>query len=341
MERKMSSPIAEWSVKELVELLKQTAELDKDNLVPVDGGTGTGKSTLALKMCRKGCDWFDMEKDILYSRQEIMEWISSAKPGSWGLADEAVNALFKRDFGTKDQKFLLKLLDMCRSRNLTLLLCIPNFWALDSHILQGRVRLRIHVFKTGAAYLWKPSGNPFAPDKWFRKYNEKVCWGWDKSHNVVRTKGFVGMVQFGDLTPEIKNQYNIIKEEKKRMIKEQEEMASAKESEAERKASEFKAMEIIYWLNKKLKLRPGWIQILATLEGIGYEAMKTRIRDFAQRYLKAGEGDENHALRLESAGEDKHIINTSNNQDDLMESPQQDNIVQYDEQQSKGDEMDG
>ena len=338
----MTNQNVKWSVIELVNILKETAELDKDNMIPVDGGTGTGKSTLALKMCRKACPWFDMQRDILYSRDEIMEWIATAQPGSWGLADEAVNALFKRDFGTKGQKFLLKILDMCRSRNLTLLLCIPNFWALDSHILQGRVRLRIHVNSTGHAFLWKPSGNPFAPDKWFRKYNEKVCWGWDRSMaSAVRTKGYVGEVEFGDLTPEVKAEYVKIKEEKKRMIKEQEDKANAKEDEDNRKYAEFVKQELIYWLNKRGNLRPGWLHTYSSLEKIDYLVIKQRVSDFAKKYAQNGE-DEKISLFSSPPKVTKDIVYTNNNNtNNLNNPPQQDNIEQYDEQEPKEDDESG
>ena len=39
----------QWSMKEIVGLLNETAKRDKDNLIPIDGATGAGKSTLGLK----------------------------------------------------------------------------------------------------------------------------------------------------------------------------------------------------------------------------------------------------------------------------------------------------
>ncbi len=189
----------QWSLNELTKTLNETAATDKDNLIGVDGSTGTGKSTISIKACKAGCSWFDMNNDILYSRDEIIDWVTNARPGSWGVADEMINVLFKRDFANKNQKFVLKIFDMCRDRNLTLFMCIPNFWAIDKHLLEGRLRLRIHVARTGLAFLWRPSSNPFAPDRWYRKYNEKVCYNWDVYPNAKRTKGFTGYLKFADL----------------------------------------------------------------------------------------------------------------------------------------------
>lgn len=270
----------EWSIKELVDLLQQVARVDKDNLIPFDGATGAGKSTLAIKMALKGCEWFDLDKDILYSRNELIEWVTNARPGSWAVADEAVNMLFKRDFASRDQKFLLRILDMCRDRNLTVLMCIPNFWALDKHILEGRVRLRVHIARTGLAFMWKPDPNPFSQDKWYRKYNEKVCYNWADKYNARRTKGFMGILKFGDLAEGIKERYLEIKKAKKQMIKEMEEKEERENSTKKRKTLEQGKLETIDWLNKNGFLIRGWQKAMAAEEGVSPEAISMRLKSW-------------------------------------------------------------
>jgi hypothetical protein len=265
-------------MKEIVGLLNETAKRDKDNLVPIDGATGSGKSTLGLKMCIEGCPWFDMDKDILYSREELIEWVTTARPGSWGLADEAVNMLFKRDFAAKAQKFLLRILDMCRDRNLTILMCIPNFWALDSHIRQGRVRLRIYVAMTGRAFMWKPDTNPFADDRWWKKYNEKVCWNWAEHYNARKTKGFVGFVEFGDLAEKYKEPYLRIKKEKKEMIKKLEDEKEQQEAKKNKQSVEFGKVQLADLLRSKGLLKPGWEKAWAMEEGVTSAAIHKRIK---------------------------------------------------------------
>jgi hypothetical protein len=282
----------EWSAEELTELLIETQKTDRDNLLAVDGGTGTGKSTLGLKLCIRACPWFDMEKDILYSRDEIINWVTVAKPGSWGLADEAVNALFKRDFAGKGQKFLLKILDMCRDRNLTLIFCIPNFWALDKHLLEGRIRMRIHVAKTGMAFMWKPDPNPFAQDKWYRKYNEKVCYNWADHYNARRTKGFMGYIQFGDLAEKYKQPYLAIKKAKKEMIKKLEEAQEEEEAKNKTKSVEIGKMVILEELESSGLIRPGWMKTLAAKEGITAEALSMRFQRWKKKQQVGEESDE-------------------------------------------------
>jgi len=273
----------EWSIEELTSTLRGIAEIDKDNIVAIDGGAGVGKSTLAVKLCKKGCEWFTMENDILYSRKDIMNWITTARPGSHGIADEVINALFKRDFQKGDQKFLLKLIDMCRNRNLTLYFLLPNFWALDKHILDGRIRLRIHVAKTGLAFLWKPSGNPFTPDKWCRKYNEVVCRNWDSYPNARRTKGFVGYLKFGDLGVDEKRRYVAIKERKKAEIKADEEAEEKQEEMLKKRSVDMGKWIMIDYLASKALLKLGWAKVYAVDNGITERAVHKRLQEFRNR----------------------------------------------------------
>jgi len=290
----------EWSLRELIETLNQTARTDKDNLVGIDGLAGTGKSTLAVRLCKKGCPWFNMKKDILYSRDEMIEWVTTARPGSWGLADEVVNALFKRDFAAKQQKFLLKILDMCRDRNLTLIMCLPNFWSLDKHILDGRLRLRMHVARTGLAFMWKPSTNPFAPDRWYRKYNEKVCQNWDTYQNARRTKGFIGFVRFGDLQVREKAEYLAIKARKKEMIKEMEERQQTEKALNKKQSLELGKMITLIWLSDRNLLKRGWEAMIANDEGVTVQAIAKRIKDYRKKLGEESEPDEGENQNEES-----------------------------------------
>jgi len=302
----------EWSLDELTTTLQDTAKTDKDNPIAIDGNTGVGKSTIGLKMCIKGCPWFDMQKDILYSRDEIMEWVHSAKPGSWGLADEAINALFKRDFATRNQKFLLKIIDMCRDRNLTLIFCIPNFWALDKHILEGRLRLRIHVAKTGLAFMWKPSGNPFDTDRWNRKYNQEVCRNWDFYPNAKRTKGFIGYLKFGDLAEKYKEVYLKVKADKKRIIKEREDKEENESAIQKKRAIEFAETRLICLMDEVGILTMGDHKRLAESLGLKESTLSMRLKNFRERFGSASNS-------LQSV-QDNIVYKYMDNTDDLTEN---------------------
>jgi len=300
-----------WSMDEIAENIKNTLEVDKDAIIIVDGETGAGKSTLAIKLCKKACPWFEMERDIIYSQNELVDKITNAKNGSAFLADEAVNLLFKRDFASKKQKFILRLLDMCRSKNLLLMMCVPNFWSLDKHLLEGRARMRIHVARTGLAFMWKPTKNPFTPDKWCRRYNEKVCTNWDSYPNARRTKGFIGYIKFGDLGVHEKEIYVAIKEKKKAEVKAQEEVEEQEKSTIIKRATEMGKTMMLVMLQERAMLKMGAIKTIATLEGVTANAIGNRMADFRKR-----------GIVLEEPSQFPHpntLYNNSTKQKPLME----------------------
>lgn len=281
----MTRTTEQWSIQELTEDINATLRTDQDFFCILDGGTGKGKSTLALKLAIRGCPWFDIRNDVIFSRDELTEKIYSARRGSWLVIDEAINILFNRDFMNKQQKFLLRLLDMCRDRNLCLLMCVPNFWSMDKHILEGRVKVRIHVARTGLAFIWKPSGNPFTPDKWTRKYNEKVCYNWDSYMNARKTKGFLGYINFGDLSEKYKIPYQEIKKLKKEEVRRAEEDAEKRSNEETRKVAELSKLEILNWMETKGLLRKGWRTQFAEREGITGAGVNQKLKSFKKKYL--------------------------------------------------------
>jgi hypothetical protein len=288
----------EWSMEELSQHVTNTKKVDKDFIIITDGATGGGKSTWALKFAIKNDSKFDIEKDIIFSRDELIKKITESENGRTYVADEAINILFKRDFMTTKQKILLRLLDMCRDKNLCLIMCVPNFWAIDKHLLEGRVKLRVHIARTGMAFLWKPSTNPFAPDKWYRKYNEIVCSNWDYYMNARRTKGFLGYMKFGDLSSGHKDVYLQIKKEKKEaMAKSEEEEDKKKEGD---KTLGFKLGEfnMLSTLREQGLLKQGAITTLANLRGVSLQVLTNQLRRMKQN-------EKNKEL----------LLNNSNNQD--------------------------
>jgi len=272
----------EWSITELATDIKTTLQSDKDFIIITDGETGSGKSTFSIKLAKKACPWFSIKTDIIYGRDELVEKITTAKNGSAFVCDEAINLLFKRDFMTKKQKFILRLLDMCRDKNLCLIMCVPNFWSLDKHILEGRVKLRCHISKTGFCFLWKPTTNPFTPDKWCRKYNEKVCYNWDAYPSARRTKGFLGYTRFGDLGNEEKNIYLAIKKFKKEEVKRKEENEEKKEQIERRKGIDYGENDVLLFLREKGLLKNGALTAYATLKQLDATAISHRLKTHQQ-----------------------------------------------------------
>ncbi|HUS50774.1 MAG TPA: hypothetical protein VMZ91_11460 [Candidatus Paceibacterota bacterium] len=272
----------EWSMDELSTHVLNTKRVDKDFLIITDGATGGGKSTWSIKFAKKNDSKFNIEKDVVFSQDEFIDKVVNSEAGRTYIADEAINVLFRRDFMLKKQKFILRLLDMARDKNLCLIFCVPNFWAIDKHLLEGRIKLRVHIAKTGLAFLWKPSSNPFAPDKWYRKYNEIVSSNWDYYMNARRTKGFLGFIRFGDMCNSDKEIYLKVKKEKKEMIAQQEKEKEANEDKEKQFGYKLGEINMLYTLREQGLLKQGAITVLASLKGVSQQVLTNRMRRLKQ-----------------------------------------------------------
>jgi len=295
---------AQWSIIELIENIRKTLSTDKDFPIIIDGLTGSGKSTIAIQLSKKGCPWFEINNDVIFSRDELIERISTAKLGSFIVVDEAINLLFKRDFMEKKQKFVLKLLDMCRDRNLCLIMCVPNFWSIDKHILEGRIKLRIHVARTGFSFMWKPTSNPFTPDKWNRKYNEQICYNWDAYPNAKKTKGFIGYLKFGDLCDSDKEKYLQVKAIKKEEILKKEKEEEQKEKLDREKGFVMGETMVLSLLREQGLLKKGALSLYASMRDMNPEALVKRVQRFDKK--KVGQDDKDNIHNY------KYGINESN-----------------------------
>jgi hypothetical protein len=282
---------AQWSLIELTALINKTLGIDKDFPIIIDGLTGAGKSTLAIHLSNKGCKIFKIENDIIFSRDELIKKISEAPRYSYIICDEAINLLFKRDFMSRKQKFVIKLLDMCRDRNLCLILCVPNFWSIDKHILEGRIRLRIHIARTGFGFMWKPTTNPFTPDKWNRKYNEAICYNWDAYPNARKTRGFIGYIKFGDLCEKDKERYLKIKEIKKEEIRKKEEDEEKQQEIDKNQGFVMGETMVLSMLKEQGLLKQGALNIYASIRGENPGAMIKRIQRFNKKKKGQDEKD--------------------------------------------------
>jgi hypothetical protein len=202
----------------LVGLIRKSQQKELDATLCLSGFVGEGKSTLSIQIAKayykldtqeKFKDFCD--KWLIYDRQSLKEAVEKNKEKCI-VADEAINMLFKRDFMRGEQKNLLKLMDVCRDHRHLFMFNIPSFWALDSHTIQTRVKLWIHVEKQKYAHFFRPIRNMFAKDVWLRDYNEKLFM---KHRKFTRSPNYITSITFESLTPEEYKIYHSIKDSKK------------------------------------------------------------------------------------------------------------------------------
>lgn len=157
-----------------------------DNLIVISGSEGVGKSHLAAHICQLFDPNFDMDKSYVYDWETFINSISGDDPQRVYWMDEAINMASGRDWMHDVNKMLIKILQMMRSKGLTLVMCVPSFGSLDKYIREHRTRylliakkmawgadkepkrgyyeLRIPMTEKERAYVAKNTKNPQAED---------------------------------------------------------------------------------------------------------------------------------------------------------------------------------
>lgn len=196
----------------IVKQLKKRSADDKDSVVVLSGDVGDGKSTLATNVGFKMEPSFDFNRNMVWSRKELMRAINVLPKKSVVIPDEAIDLLYKREFANRDQISIIKLLNKCRKRNLTIIMNIPNFQDIDKGIRNDRVKYWIHVYKRGIGLLFARSPSFVRTDRWYLKEMSEVMekQGVDGLKDIPT---FKGIIKFDQLSKEIEAQYLAVAEE--------------------------------------------------------------------------------------------------------------------------------
>lgn len=112
-----------------------------DNVVIVEGGEGSGKSNLAYWIAKSYDPMFRIAEGYVYDIDDLkMKLRNGNDQHSVFWMDETSNLANNRDWNTTNNKDLVSLLEMMRSRGWTLIMCIPHKERLDVYIRENRIR---------------------------------------------------------------------------------------------------------------------------------------------------------------------------------------------------------
>lgn len=151
LEKGSKDPDSIYIDKDLFQKLKNMKTLQRkkwDNVIPVVGTPGVGKSTLVQTMA-----WITSKgkitlKDFCLPGQGVIEKLLDAKEGSDMIVDEGSLNFGSRETTSKEQKELTKALDVVRSKRLNIYICAPDYFSLCKYIAVFRSRFLLHVYPT-------------------------------------------------------------------------------------------------------------------------------------------------------------------------------------------------
>lgn len=263
-----------WTIKDIANILSNRQNNEFDGNFVVTGDRGNGKSTLISKIFYRFPN-FRPWKHQVYTREGIIK-ILKTLTRSPCFDDEAINSGYKRDFQSKAQQELIKIITAFRDNYNIYASAIPNFFSLDKD-LRDLVFLHLHVVERGLAVVHTPIRSLlYSQDKWDTKNNAKIEQSWTKKikkdpnfkPKYNRLSTFRGFLYFNDMTKKQKEIYKEVKITKRK---------TAFTTEEESKEDSF--YERIYKLliDKKLT-RSGLLQY-SLFEGKKYNTILSRLNN--------------------------------------------------------------
>ena len=278
-----------YTIQKFGGLIRDVLKSNRDAVVVFSGFSGEGKTTfgthIAKEVSKQFGRTFSFEKNMAIGSDDFLEKALKLPRYSVLMGDEAINIFFKRESLNRDRIKAIKIMDTIRKRNLCLILNIPQFWSLDTHILQGKVRFWGYIDKRKACHMFKPIRHPFTDDVWNRKYNKKMVWDWDDLSYISKIKNYLGTFEFEKLSKEDEAEYQKYFELK--MIEEEEKIFKST-SEFRNFIKDGEMMGILKLRNSKM-LKHGAILALAQMEGVGGTTVTERLNQLEKnmkKYLK-------------------------------------------------------
>lgn len=238
---------------------------DKDMVICLSGGEGSGKSTMAIVLGALIDGRFDLEKNVSYipNEKEVKEEFYRLKRYQYYLIDEAIRALYKMNFMSNLQQMLIRIWATERFQNKCTTLIIPRFRDLTENFRNHRVMVWIHVISRGHAIAYLKDDDAHIQDPWhieetskykqrrYKNKNPSLLSIEDRVRIEKNTRNFMAYFQFPDLPREIKEKYDELKLESRRKYDEEE--ASKEDTKISMQAKELRKLRdrMIYLLIKK------------------------------------------------------------------------------------------
>lgn len=193
---------------DLVIRLAKRTKADMQNVIIVEGETGSGKSSLALNLCvdlaRKMGKTFDLQRDYIYSATDMWKKLADPNASPITLIDEGTITIASNNAMRGDDKQMASLFDTMRSRGWTTFICTPSFHRINSTIRKDHATFKLRC---------TPKNDPLIPG-YGRGFFEcrRAVRSEFRNEDPIWMLMYAGI--FGDYPPSLKDEYLQIKKER-------------------------------------------------------------------------------------------------------------------------------
>ena len=132
---------------------REVIRKDFDSFICVTGREGFGKSTLAGQIALYLDPTYNLDR-CTFTAEQFEEACRFAEQHQAVVFDETMGYLSSRGAMSKFNRKLIKIMSEMRSKNLFVILCIPNFFELDRYAAIHRTTGLIRVYKRGCWELY-------------------------------------------------------------------------------------------------------------------------------------------------------------------------------------------
>lgn len=128
--------------------IKDVKRRDFDKFILVTGKEGSGKTTLSTQIATYFDPTFNLSR-MCFTPEQFLEAVETAKRFQAIVFDETVWGLGSRSAMTKVNRVLIKVMSEMRSKNLFVIMCIPNFFMMDWYVAAHRSTGLLYIYQRG------------------------------------------------------------------------------------------------------------------------------------------------------------------------------------------------
>lgn len=190
---------------DLVKRLAKRIRGDQQNVVLIEGETGSGKSAFALNICldlaRELKSGFNLRDDYVYSATDLWNKLDNPDANPISLLDEGTVTLASNNAMQKSDKQIATLFDTMRSRHWSTIIASPSHLRINSTIRRDHAEFKIRCTPPN-----KPLIKGYGRGFFECRRAERMEFSKDEPRWLMMYAGV-----FGDYPPMLKDEYLQIK----------------------------------------------------------------------------------------------------------------------------------